>query len=198
MAQQERIALISVSDKSGIVELGKAIAELGFRIVSTGGTARALREGGLTVTDVSQLTGFPELMDGRVKTLHPVVHAGLLAVRDSADHMEQIASHGIQPIDLVIVNLYPFERTVAKEGVTEADAVENIDIGGPTMIRSAAKNFWHVTVVVDPGDYDLVVGELREHGDTTLETRRKLAGKVFRTMAGYNGAIADYLQGTQA
>lgn len=149
------------------------------------------------MTDVSALTGFPELMDGRVKTLHPVVHAGLLAVRDNPDHMAQIAEHGIEPIDLVVVNLYPFERTVAREGVTEADAVENIDIGGPTMIRAAAKNFWAVTVVVDPADYDTVLAELRDSGQTTLATRRRLARKVFETMARYNGAIAEYLLKTE-
>ncbi|NLN91538.1 MAG: IMP cyclohydrolase [candidate division WS1 bacterium] len=197
MAQHQRIALISVSNKTGVVEFAAAVAALGFRIVSTGGTAKALREGGLDVTDVSALTGFPELMDGRVKTLHPVVHAGLLAVRDNPDHMAQIAEHGIEPIDLVVVNLYPFERTVAREGVTEADAVENIDIGGPTMIRAAAKNFWAVTVVVDPADYDTVLAELRDSGQTTLATRRRLARKVFETMARYNGAIAEYLLKTE-
>lgn len=197
MTQHQRIALISVSDKTGVVEFAAALAELGFRVVSTGGTAKALREGGLDVTDVSSLTGFPELMDGRVKTLHPVVHAGLLAVRENPDHMAQIAEHGIEPIDLVVVNLYPFERTVAREGVTEADAVENIDIGGPTMIRSAAKNFWTVTVVVDPADYDTVLAELRDSGQTNLATRRGLARKVFETMARYNGAIAEYLLRTE-
>lgn len=197
MTQHQRIALISVSDKTGVVEFAAALAELGFRVVSTGGTAKALREGGLDVTDVSSLTGFPELMDGRVKTLHPVVHAGLLAVRENPDHMAQIAEHGIEPIDLVVVNLYPFERTVAREGVTEADAVENIDIGGPTMIRSAAKNFWTVTVVVDPADYDTVLAELRDSGQTNLATRRRLARKVFETMARYNGAIAEYLLRTE-
>ncbi len=197
MDQQQRIALISVSDKSGIVDFARTVLDLGFRVVSTGGTAKALREAGIEVTDVSALTGFPELMDGRVKTLHPAIHAGLLAVRDNPDHMRQIAQHGIQPIDLVVVNLYPFERTVAREGVTEDEAIENIDIGGPTMIRSAAKNFRFVTVVVDPTDYDVVTEELRVAGDTTLATRRRLARKVFETMAHYDGAIAAYLLQTE-
>jgi phosphoribosylaminoimidazolecarboxamide formyltransferase / IMP cyclohydrolase len=189
-----KTALISVSDKTGVAEFARALHQLGFRLVSTGGTSKALREAGLDVTDVSDITGFPEMMDGRVKTLHPAVHGGLLARRDVSDHMDAIAAQAIDPIDLVCVNLYPFEATVAKPGVSEEDAIENIDIGGPSMLRSAAKNFASVTVVVDPNDYHRVLEELK-NGDTTRETRRELAVKVYAHTSAYDGAITKYLAG---
>ncbi|MDD2708730.1 MAG: bifunctional phosphoribosylaminoimidazolecarboxamide formyltransferase/IMP cyclohydrolase [Verrucomicrobiae bacterium] len=186
-------ALISVSDKTGIVELAKTIASLGAEILSTGGTAKTLRENGLTVKDVSDFTGFPEMMNGRVKTLHPKVHGGLLFLRGNPDHEKQAREHGIQPIDLVVVNLYPFENTVAKTGCTIGEAIEQIDIGGPSMLRSAAKNHASVTVIVDPSDYLRVQAELQRTGNTTLETRRQLAVKVFQTTSRYDGAIGGYL-----
>jgi phosphoribosylaminoimidazolecarboxamide formyltransferase/IMP cyclohydrolase len=187
-----RTALLSVSDKSGLAEFAAGLVACGFRIVSTGGTARALREAGVAVTDVSEVTAFPELMDGRVKTLHPRIHGGLLALRSNPNHMAQLASHGIEPIDVVAVNLYPFEKTVAREGVTEEDAIENIDIGGPSMLRAAAKNFASVTVVVDPADYDAVLAEIRSGGDTSPSTRRRLAHRVFEHTAHYDAAIARW------
>jgi phosphoribosylaminoimidazolecarboxamide formyltransferase/IMP cyclohydrolase len=179
-------ALLSVSDKTGIVDLGKALASHGVELVSTGGTATALRAAGLDVRDVSELTGFPEMMDGRVKTLHPMVHGGLLAVRDDAGHAASMAEHKIGAIDLVIVNLYPFEATVAK-GADRDTVIENIDIGGPSMVRSAAKNHAYVAIVTDPADYALVSG-----GTTTLEDRKKLAAKAFATTAAYDSAIATW------
>ncbi len=179
-------ALLSVSDKTGIVDLGKALASHGVELVSTGGTATALRAAGLEVRDVSELTGFPEMMDGRVKTLHPMVHGGLLAVRDDAGHAASMADHKIGAIDLVIVNLYPFEATVAK-GADRDTVIENIDIGGPSMVRSAAKNHAYVAIVTDPADYALVSG-----GTTTLEDRKKLAAKAFATTAAYDSAIATW------
>ncbi|MDE0878118.1 MAG: bifunctional phosphoribosylaminoimidazolecarboxamide formyltransferase/IMP cyclohydrolase [Sphingomonas bacterium] len=181
-----RRALISVSDKTGIVDLGKALSARRVEIVSTGGTATALREAGLTVRDVSDLTGFPEMMDGRVKTLHPMVHGGLLAVRDDAGHAASMEEHGIGGIDLVIVNLYPFEATVAK-GADRETVIENIDIGGPSMVRSAAKNHAYVAIVTDPADYALVEG-----GTTTIADRKRLAAKAFATTAAYDGAIAQW------
>ncbi len=187
-------ALISVSDKTGITEFATKLASKGIEILSTGGTARALREAGLTVTDVSDVTGFPEMLDGRVKTLHPKVHGALLAVRDNPEHMRVLAEHGIGLIDIVVVNLYPFEATVAKEGVSEEEAIENIDIGGPSMIRSAAKNFKSVTVVVDPRDYETVWNEISEKGETTLETRKQLARKAFTRTYQYDQAIEHYLR----
>ncbi len=187
-------ALISVSDKTGVVEFAQALAERGVELLSTGGTAHALREAGLKVLDVSDFTGFPEMLDGRVKTLHPKVHGGLLYLRDQAEHEATIAEHGIQPIDLICVNLYPFEDTVARPGVTFEDAVEQIDIGGPAMVRSGAKNMRSVTVVTDPADYDRVVSAMDAHeGNTTLELRVELAQKVFARVAAYNAAIASYL-----
>jgi phosphoribosylaminoimidazolecarboxamide formyltransferase/IMP cyclohydrolase len=189
-------ALISVSDKTGVAEFAKALAGLGVEILSTGGTAKALREAGVAVKDVSEETGFPEIMEGRVKTLHPKVHGALLARRDSEAHMAQAAEHGIRPIDLVAVNLYPFEATISKPGCTLEDAVENIDIGGPTMLRSAAKNHEDVTVVVDPADYAAVLAEMRERsGKVSGETNRRLARKVFAHTAHYDAAIAAYLAG---
>ncbi|PQV63803.1 IMP cyclohydrolase /phosphoribosylaminoimidazolecarboxamide formyltransferase [Abditibacterium utsteinense] len=187
-------ALLSVSNKNSLAPFAASLVELGFEILSTGGTARSLREAGLSVTDVSDITDFPEMMDGRVKTLHPAIHGGLLARRDLPAHMEAIASQNIAPIDLVCVNLYPFEETVAKPGVELAEAVENIDIGGPSMVRSAAKNYQFVTVVVDPADYLTVLEELRG-GDTTLETRKKLATKAFAHTSAYDAAITTYLSG---
>ena len=187
-------ALISVTDKSGIVEFAQSLEKLGVEILSTGGTARALRDGGVTVLDVSDYTGFPEMMDGRVKTLHPKVHGGLLGRRDNQQDLQMMERHGIKSIDLVIVNLYQFELTVAKQGCTLEEAVENIDIGGPSMIRSAAKNFKDVTVITDPSDYSRVLAEISESGETTLQTRFELARKVYNLTAHYDRAISEYLE----
>lgn len=186
-------ALISVSDKTGIVEFAKKLAAWQIEIISTGGTAATLAQQGVPVVQVSSYTGHPEIMDGRVKTLHPKVHGGILAVRDNAAHMQQMQQHGIRPIDLVVINLYPFVETVAKPAVTVAEAVENIDIGGPAMIRSSAKNHAFVTVIVDPADYDTVAAELGREGAVSLSTRKRLAAKAFRHTAAYDTAIADYL-----
>lgn len=189
-------ALLSVSDKTGLLDFARGLAELGIEILSTGGTARALREAKVPVKDISEFTGFPEMLDGRVKTLHPRVHAGLLYVRGNAEHEATMQEHGLSAIDLVCVNLYPFEETVAREGVSFEEAVENIDIGGPTMLRSAAKNMDAVTTVVDPGDYTLVLDNLRANqGNTDPVLRRRLAQKVFARVAMYNAAIASYLAG---
>jgi len=194
MGKIER-AIISVTDKSGIVGFANSLSGLGVQILSTGGTARALREGGISVTDISEYTGFPEMMDGRVKTLHPKVHGGLLGLRDNPEHMEMMKVHGIKTIDMVVVNLYQFEKTVAKEGVTLEEAIENIDIGGPSMLRSSAKNFRHVTVIVDPADYEVVLREMKKTGgETTLKTRFRLARKVFQLTHQYDGAISQYLE----
>lgn len=187
-------ALISVSDKNGIVELAKELVSLGIEIISTGGTYNKLREANIPAIEVSELTGFPECLDGRVKTLHPVVHAGLLAIRSNPSHMKQLADLNIEPIDLVIVNLYPFKATILKEDVTRAEAVENIDIGGPTMLRSAAKNYQDVTVVVDPEDYDMVLAELKEHKEVTMDTKLYLMNKVFMHTSAYDTLIAEYLK----
>jgi phosphoribosylaminoimidazolecarboxamide formyltransferase/IMP cyclohydrolase len=189
-------AIISVTDKTGIVEFAKSLSGFGVEILSTGGTAKTLREGGVPVTDISEYTGFPEMMDGRVKTLHPKVHGGLLGLRDNPEHVRAMKTHGIRPLDMVVVNLYQFEKTVAKPGVTLEEAVENIDIGGPSMLRSSAKNFKDVTVVVDPADYEVVLNEMRRSGgETTLETRFRLAKKVFDLTHRYDGAISRYLKG---
>ncbi len=187
-------ALISVSDKTGLVPFAQILAEAGIEILSTGGTAKTLREAGLAVKDVSEHTGFPEMLDGRVKTLHPKVHGGLLFIRGNQTHEAAVKAHGIAPIDLVVVNLYPFEQTVAKPNVSLHDAIENIDIGGPSMLRSAAKNHDSVTVVVDPFDYAEVAKQISGNGNTTLELRRKLAAKVFARTAAYDGAIAAHLE----
>ncbi len=187
-------ALISVSDKTGLVPFAQILAKAGIEIISTGGTAKTLRAAGLTVKDVSEHTGFPEMLDGRVKTLHPKVHGGLLFIRGNETHEAAVRAHNIQPIDLVVVNLYPFEQTVAKPDVTLHDAIESIDIGGPSMLRSAAKNHDSVTVVVDPLDYAEVAKQISGSGNTTLELRRKLAAKVFARTAAYDGAIAAHLQ----
>jgi phosphoribosylaminoimidazolecarboxamide formyltransferase/IMP cyclohydrolase len=186
-------ALISVSDKTGLIPLAQILAKAGIEIISTGGTAKTLREAGLKVKDISEHTGFPEMLDGRVKTLHPKVHGGLLFIRGNEMHEAAVKAHGITPIDLVVVNLYPFEQTVAKPDVSLHDAIENIDIGGPSMLRSAAKNHDSVTVVVDPFDYAEVAKQISECGNTTLELRRKLAAKVFARTAAYDTAIAAHL-----
>jgi phosphoribosylaminoimidazolecarboxamide formyltransferase / IMP cyclohydrolase len=190
-----RRAIVSVHDKTGVVEFVQGLAELGVEILSTGGTAGLLRESGVRVTDVAAVTGFPEMLDGRVKTLHPNVHGGILARRDQAGHMAALESHGIKPIDLVAVNLYPFEKTVAKPGVSMAEAIENIDIGGPSMIRGAAKNHASVAVITDPGQYAAVLEELRANrGTLSTETRARLAFEAFRRTAQYDAAIATYLR----
>src|SRR5207342_2638022 len=181
-----RRALISLSDKSGLDQLAAGLAKAGVEMVSTGGTAAKLRELGHDVRDISDLTGFPEMMDGRVKTLHPKVHGGLLAIRDNADHAASMRAHGIRPIDLLVVNLYPFEAAVAGNGDFET-CIENIDIGGPAMIRAAAKNHDDVTVVVEPSDYAVVLAELAQHdGATTLALRRKLAAKAYARTGTYD------------
>src|ERR1043165_7108506 len=188
-----RRALLSVSDKTGLVPLAQTLAAAGGELISTGGTAKALREAGLTVKDISEHTGFPEMLDGRVKTLHPKVHGGLLYIRGNESHEAAVRAHDIQPIDLVVVNLYPFEQTVSKPGVELHDAIENIDIGGPSMLRSAAKNHESVTVVVDPADYAMIAEQIKNSGETTLELRRKLAAKVFARTSAYDAAIAQHL-----
>lgn len=187
-------AIISVSDKSGIVEFARELVGLGVEIISTGGTYRTLKEAQIPATEVSEITGFPECLDGRVKTLHPAIHAGLLAMRSNPSHMKQLADLKIEPIDLVVVNLYPFKKTILKDGVTREEAVENIDIGGPTMLRAAAKNYQDVAVVVDPKDYDKVLTELKENGEVSLDTKFYLMHKVFMHTAAYDAMIADYLK----
>jgi phosphoribosylaminoimidazolecarboxamide formyltransferase/IMP cyclohydrolase len=188
-------ALISVSDKTGLLELARALAGYGVELISTGGTSTMLRTAGLTVRDVADVTGFPEMMDGRVKTLHPNVHGGLLALRDDDEHLVAMAAHGIQPIDLLVVNLYPFEETVAK-GADHATCIENIDIGGPAMIRAAAKNHKFVTVVTDPADYGALADQLRAHdGATTLAFRQKLALTAYSRTAAYDAAVSTWLAG---
>ncbi|AEI01347.1 bifunctional purine biosynthesis protein PurH [Afipia carboxidovorans OM5] len=189
-------ALLSVSDKTGLIDFAKALASHGIDLVSTGGTAKAIADAGLKVTDVSDLTGFPEMMDGRVKTLHPKVHGGLLAIRDNTDHAKAMKDHDIPPIDLLVVNLYPFEATVAK-GASEDDCIENIDIGGPAMIRAAAKNHGDVAVVVEPSDYQAVLDELAAHkGATTLSLRKRLAAKAYARTAAYDAAISNWFAAT--
>src|SRR5580658_2799952 len=190
-----RRALLSVSDKTGLLEFATALAvEFHVELISTGGTARFLRESGLKVTDVSEVTDFAEMMDGRVKTLHPKIHGGLLALRDNSEHVAAMKAHGIQAIDLLCVNLYPFRETVAKPGVSMEEAIENIDIGGPSMIRSAAKNHRFVLVVADPGGYEKVLGDLRKHGGSSCgEHRFKQAQRAFALTAEYEAAIAGFL-----
>src|ERR1041385_809870 len=185
-------ALLSVSDKSGLVEFARALAGHGIELVSTGGTAKALASAGLEVRDVADLTGFPEMMDGRLKTLHPKVHGGLLAMRDNREHAASMQTHGIAPIDLLVVNLYPFEATV-QAGADFEHCVENIDIGGPAMIRAAAKNHADVAVVVDPQDYSPLLAELKTHGGaTTLALRQRLAAKAYARTAAYDAAISNW------
>ena len=188
-----RRALISVSDKTGVVEFASALAKAGVEIISTGGTKSLLEKSGVPVIGISEVTGFPEILDGRVKTLHPAVHSGLLAIRDSEDHQQQMKELGLDYIDLVVVNLYPFAATIRKPNVSYEEAIENIDIGGPTMLRSAAKNHAFVTVVVDAADYGEVLEQIQANGDTTLEMRKRLAAKVFRHTAAYDALISDYL-----
>jgi len=197
MSNPKLTALLSVSDKTGIVELARELVALKIRLVSTGGTAKLLAEAGLPVTEVAELTGFPEMLDGRVKTLHPRVHGGLLARRDVPEHMAALKEHGIGTIDLLVVNLYPFEATVAKSGCTLEDAIENIDIGGPAMVRSAAKNWKDVAVLTDASQYAGVIEELQRNGTTSADTRFKLAVAAFNRIADYDGAISDYLSSLQ-
>lgn len=187
-------ALISVSDKRGVVEFATALSKMGWDIIATGGTMKALRDAGLTVINISDVTGFPEICDGRVKTLHPKVHGGLLGRRDLEDHMHQLEENGIETIDMVCVNLYPFEATIARENVTMEDAVENIDIGGPSMLRSAAKNFRDVTVVCDPDDYAVILEEISTTGNTTEATRLRLSAKAYTHTAEYDSHIATYMR----
>src|SRR5579862_1704638 len=192
--KQIRRALLSVTDKTGLVELAQALAGFGVELVSTGGTARALRDAGLAVRDISELTGFPEMLDGRVKTLHPLVHGGLLYIRGNAEHEAAVASHGIQPIDMVVVNLYAFEKTASQPGVAFGHLIENIDIGGPSMVRSAAKNFEDVAIVTRTADYPALIEELKaNNGSITRETRWRLAKQAFSITAAYDSAIANTL-----
>jgi phosphoribosylaminoimidazolecarboxamide formyltransferase/IMP cyclohydrolase len=187
-------AIISVSNKKGVVEFAKELNKMEVEILSTGGTAKTLREAGIPVKDVSEHTGSPEMLDGRVKTLHPRVHGGLLARRDNMKDMEELKKYGIETIDMVVVNLYPFEETISKPGVAFEEAIENIDIGGPTMLRSASKNFQDVAVITDPSDYGKIIDEMKSSdGDLTYKTRLELAKKVFARTSKYDGLIADYL-----
>ena len=187
-------ALISVSNKKGIVEFARGLKNLNIEILSTGGTAKLLREAGIKVKDVSEITGFPECLDGRVKTLHPAVHGGILAIRNNEEHIKTLKNLNIQTIDLVVINLYPFKETILKEDVKLNEAIENIDIGGPAMLRAAAKNHNDVTVIIDPEDYDTIIEEIKNTGNTGMETRYNLALKVFEHTAHYDGLIADYLR----
>jgi len=186
-------ALISVSDKAGIIDFSKALVSLGWEIISTGGTYNALEKAGIQVTGISEVTGFPECLDGRVKTLHPSIHAGVLAIRDNKEHMQQLKDLNIDTIDMVVVNLYPFKQTILKDGVEREEAIENIDIGGPTMIRAAAKNYQDVAVVVDPKDYSGIISELNGFGNITAETKFYLSAKVFMHTAHYDSLIASYM-----
>ena len=187
-------ALLSVSDKTGIVEFARELENLGVTIISTGGTHKKLEESGIAVTGISDVTGFPECLDGRVKTLHPAVHGGILSMRDKPEHMKQLADLGIETIDIVAINLYPFKETILKPGVTLEDAIENIDIGGPTMLRSAAKNHKDVVVICDPADYETVIDELKKNKTVSYDTKYRLALKVFQHTAAYDAMISDYLR----
>ena len=186
-------ALISVSNKNGVVELAKRLHAAGVEIISTGGTMKAIKEAGIPVTYVSDVTGFPEIMDGRVKTLNPFIHGGILSVRDNQEHLNQMHEHGIKGIDLVVVNLYPFKETIAKLGVELAEAIENIDIGGPAMIRAAAKNFKFVTIVTNPARYEEVAAQVEAEGEVSDSLRMELAQEAFAHTADYDTAIKDYL-----
>ena len=187
-------AIISLSDKTGIQDFAKELQSFGVEILSTGGTAKTLRESGLRVTDVSEYTGFPEMLDGRVKTLHPKVHGGLLGIRDNPAHVQKMKEQGIKPIDMVVINLYPFEATVAKASCALEEAIENIDIGGPSMLRAGAKNYPYVTVIVDPADYRPVLEEMKKSGGAvSKETNFRLAKKVYHLTARYDKAISEYL-----
>ncbi len=192
MKKAER-AIISLTDKSGIEGFARELESLGIEILSTGGTAAKMRDEGIAVKDVAEFTGFPEMLDGRVKTLHPKVHGGILAQKTNDDHLAQMKEHGLEAIDIVAVNLYAFEKTVADTSCTLANAIENIDIGGPTMLRAAAKNYQDVTVIVDPADYPTVISEIKETGNTTLKTRFILARKVFALTSAYDTAIIKWL-----
>lgn len=187
-------AFLSVFDKTGVVDFAKGLEDLGFEILSTGGTQRELENAGIAVTNVSDITGFPECLDGRVKTLHPKIHAGILAMRGNAEHMEQLKKLGVDMIDIVAVNLYPFKQTIMKPGVTLEDAIENIDIGGPTMLRAAAKNWQDVASIVDSADYETVLAELKNKGEVSRDTKFRLCAKVFETTAAYDALIAAYLR----
>src|SRR5437588_1841267 len=188
-------AILSVTDKTGLTDFARRLSKLGIELVSTGGTAKLLRDSGVAVKDISELTGFPEMLDGRVKTLHPKVHGGILHIRDNAAHRAAVAEHGIQPVDMVVVNLYAFEKTAAKSGVHLEELIENIDIGGPSMIRSAAKNFQDVAIVTSPTDYQAIAEEMkRSGGELSIETRWRLAQKAFATTAEYDSAIASTLE----
>ncbi len=190
-----RRAVVSVSDKSGVVEFVKGLGQMGVEILSTGGTAKTLRDNGIRVIEVSEYTGFPEMMDGRVKTLHPKIHGALLGRRDNPEDVKKMEAHGINPIDMVVVNLYPFEATVARQGCSVEEAVETIDIGGPTMIRSAGKNYAHVSAVVDPDDYQDILREMKENqGVISSRTNLRLAKKVFHMTSRYDKAISSYLE----
>ncbi len=188
-------AIISLSDKSGIQEFAKELQAFNVEILSTGGTAKVLRERGLKIADISEYTGFPEMLDGRVKTLHPKVHGGLLGIRGNPEHVKKMNEHGIQPIDMVVINLYPFEATVAKPNCTLEEAIENIDIGGPSMLRAGAKNYPYVTVIVDPADYRPILAEMKQGGGVvSKETNFRLAKKVYHLTARYDKAISEYLE----
>src|SRR5947199_8125896 len=188
-------AILSVTDKTGLADFARQLSNMGVELISTGGTAKLLRDGGISVKDISELTGFPEMLDGRVKTLHPKVHGGILHRREDPSHRAAVAEHGIQPIDMVVVNLYAFEKTAAKPGVPFEELIENIDIGGPSMIRSAAKNFHDVAVVTSPADYDAIADELAgSAGQLSHETKWRLAQKAFATTAAYDSAIASTLE----
>ncbi|GBE01257.1 bifunctional purine biosynthesis protein PurH [bacterium BMS3Bbin06] len=192
-----RRAVVSVSDKTGIEDFAKTLSDFGIEILSTGGTAKRIKDAGVPVIEVSDYTGFPEMLDGRVKTLHPKIHAGILARRDIPRHMDELKAQGIETIDMVVVNLYPFEKTISRPDVTFQDAIENIDIGGPTLLRASAKNFESVVVVVDPGDYICVRDELASlGGDVSYATRVSLAQKVFAHTSGYDAVISEYLKNT--
>jgi phosphoribosylaminoimidazolecarboxamide formyltransferase/IMP cyclohydrolase len=188
-------ALLSTWDRTGLVEFAQRLGGLGITLISSGGTARHLRAGGLRVAEVSEVTGFPEMLDGRVKTLHPKIHGGILAVRDNPQHQQALAAHGIEPIDLVVVNLYPFREVLARGDATREEIIENIDIGGPTLVRAAAKNYAYVGIVVDPADYPAVARELEENeGQLSDATRATLARKAFEHTAAYDAAIAEYFR----
>jgi len=188
-----RRALLSVSDKTGLIEFARFLAERNVELLSTGGTCKAIRDAGLKVVEVADHTGFPEMLDGRVKTLHPKVHGGILAQKTNPDHLRQMQEHGLQAIDIVAVNLYAFDKATADPNCTLANAIENIDIGGPTMLRAAAKNFQDVTVIVDPADYPVVIAEIKAQGNTTLKTRFRLCAKVFALTSRYDTAISAWL-----